>query len=97
MKTINIFLPDSLAQVVYREVKGGGFASISEYIRNLIRENILKKEENSKFPLPIRVFKKRPLGELRREFETTGKYNKKFIDSVIKGLAQSSIYASKKP
>ena len=32
------------------------------------------------------------LEEIRADFEKTGKYNKKFIDSVIKGLSKSSFY-----
>lgn len=34
---INISLPASMVQSVREEVKSGGFASISEYIRHVIR------------------------------------------------------------
>ncbi len=34
---INISLPASMVQEVRAEVKNGGFASISEYIRHIIR------------------------------------------------------------
>jgi antitoxin ParD1/3/4 len=37
MSTLNISLPQDLKAVVDREVKRGGFASHSEYIRALIR------------------------------------------------------------
>jgi len=37
------------------------------------------------------VFEKRPLAQIRQELTKTGKYNKQFIDSVVKGLKQSSI------
>lgn len=95
MRTVNISLPESMEQLVKQEVKKGGFASVSEYIRNLIRRQIME-EESTSFPLPVITYKKRPLEEVRKELEATGKYNKKFIDSVIKGFARSSIYASKK-
>lgn len=93
MKTINISLPDSFADKITQEVKKGGFASVSEYIRSLIRDHVIKREEELKFE----VFEKRPLSEIRRDFERTGLYNKKFIDSVMRGLARSSVYASKAP
>ncbi len=38
----------------------------------------------------------RPLDEVRADFEKTGKYSKEFVDSLMKGLARSSIYADKK-
>jgi Arc/MetJ-type ribon-helix-helix transcriptional regulator len=95
MRTINISLPESLAQLVSQEVRRGGFASVSEYIRNLIRRQLVEKE-SSELPLPLIVYKKRPLEEVRKDLEATGKYNKKFIDSLIRGLARSSVYAGKK-
>ncbi len=41
-KIINISLPQKTAEKVRQEVKKGGYASISEYFRDLIRE----QEEN---------------------------------------------------
>lgn len=35
---LNISLPQSLADMVREEVKGGEYASVSEFIRELIRE-----------------------------------------------------------
>lgn len=90
MRTINISLPDSFADKIAQEVKRGGFASVSEYIRSLIRKHTMSEEG-----LKFEVFEKRPLDEIRQDFEKTGLYNKKFIDSVMRGLSQSSTYASK--
>lgn len=90
MRTINISLPDSFADKIFQEVKKGGFASVSEYVRSLIRRQVMSEED-----FEFEVFEKKPLREIRRDFERTGLYNKKFIDSVVKGLSQSSIYASK--
>ena len=38
MTTLNVSLPEDLRNMVEREVKRGGFASHSEYIRTLIRK-----------------------------------------------------------
>lgn len=92
MRTINISLPDKLAEQLDAVATVRGFASRSEFLRGLLRK-YLEEEEEAKFPLPVVVYKKKPLSEVRREMEATGKYNKKFIDSVIKGLARSSVYA----
>lgn len=37
MDTMNIALPDSLKQYVQKRVSEGGYSSVSEYIRELIR------------------------------------------------------------
>ena len=92
MRTINISLPDSLAQQLDSAATVRGFASRSEFLRDLLRK-YLEGKETAKFPLPIVVHKKQPLDVVRRDMEGSGKYNKKFVDSVIKGLARSSVYA----
>ena len=38
MATMNVSLPDPLKQFVDEEVRGGGFASTSDYMRDLIRQ-----------------------------------------------------------
>jgi len=88
MRTVNISIPDSLFQLATKEVKKSGFASISEYIRSLIREQLQKR-------VSFEVFEKRDLSEVQKELEKTGLYNQKFINSVLKGLSRSSLYARK--
>ena len=95
MRTINISLPDTLAEQLDATAAVRGFASRSEFLRSLLRKH-LEEADGKEFPLPVIVYKKRPLSEVRREMEETGKYNKKFIDSVVRGLARSSVYAGKK-
>lgn len=90
MRTVNISIPDSLFQLAVREVKKSGFASISEYIRSLIRGQLQER-------VIFEVFEKRDLDEVQKELEKTGLYNKKFINSILKGLSQSSLYAGKTP
>ncbi|MFA6158647.1 MAG: ribbon-helix-helix domain-containing protein [Candidatus Paceibacterota bacterium] len=47
-KILNISLPEELAEEIRREVKDGGFASVSEFIRAALRvyreEIILRRE-----------------------------------------------------
>lgn len=92
MRTVNISLPDQLAQELDAAAALRGFASRSEFLRDLLRKHF-EGEDKAKFPLPVVVYNKKPLDEVRREMEASGKYNKKFIDSVVKGLARSSVYA----
>lgn len=88
MATITISLPGQIAKKVDSEAKIQGFATRSEFVRSLLR----KYFTNTKEELTFEPFIPRPLDEIRADFEKTGKYNKKFIDSVMKGLSKSSFY-----
>lgn len=87
MATVNISLPDKMAKELDRVSQKRGYASRSELIRDLLREELEKK------PDPIVIFQKVPLDELEEQFRATGKYNEKFIRGLIKGLKESSIYS----
>lgn len=89
MSTITISLPSQIAKKIDEETYKMGFATRSEFIRGLIRKYFTKEE------LTFEPFKPIPLDQLREEFENTGKYNKKFIDSLISGFKRSSFYAGK--
>ena len=39
MKTMNVSLPDSMREYIEQQVKAGGYGSVSEYIRDLIRQD----------------------------------------------------------
>ncbi len=86
MDTLSISLPRQLAVQIDTETRKQGFATRSEFIRALLRKYFTKE-------LEFVPFTPRPLEEIRSGLEKTGKYNKKFIDSVIKGLSESSLYA----
>jgi len=88
MQTVNISLPSKLAKEVDKAVEGEGYASRSEFIRALIRFYTANNER-----LELKPFKKMSLGQIEKELFSSGKYNQKFIKSVIKGLAKSSAYA----
>ncbi|MBI2085775.1 ribbon-helix-helix protein, CopG family [Candidatus Daviesbacteria bacterium] len=88
MSTITISLPGQIAKKVDMEAKKQGFSTRSEFIRNILRRYLSYPKEEFRFE----PFVPKPLEEIRADFEKTGKYNKKFIDSVIKGLSKSSFY-----
>ena len=88
MTTITISLPDQIAEQVDEETKIKGFSTRSEFVRSLLRKYFVKDE------VKFEVFEPRPLEEVKFELAKTGKYNQKFIDSVVNGLKKSSRYAS---
>ena len=91
MATVTISLPDQIAKKVDSETKKGGFATRSEFIRSLVRKYFGEEE------IEFKPFTPRPLEEIEQSLRSTGKYNEKFIKSVVKGLKEnSSFYASKK-
>lgn len=92
MTTVTISLPNQIAKKVDSEAKRQGFATRSEFVRSLLRKYFVEGEKEE---LVFEEFKPKPLNEIRAAFERTGKYNKKFIDSLLKGLSQSSPYADK--
>ncbi len=87
MTTVTISLPDQIAEKVDLEAKKEGFATRSEFVRSLLRKHFTDREE-----LKFEPFVPRPLEEIEEDLRSTGKYNKKFIKSVIKGLGKSSFY-----
>ena len=89
MATITISLPDQIAKKIDSETIKEGFSTRSEFIRSLIRKYFGSEELNFEPFIP------RPLEEIRDGFEKTGKYNKKFINSLIRGLKESSLYEGK--
>ncbi len=88
MATVTISLPDHIATEVDQAAKTGGFATRSEFIRSLIRRHF--SADNQFAP-----FNSRPLSEIKQNLSATGKYNQKFIDSLIEGLKKSSAYEHK--
>ena len=45
METMNIALPESMKQFVQERVSEGGYSSVSEYVRELIRADQRRKSE----------------------------------------------------
>jgi len=86
MTTFSISLPSKIASQVDSETQKQGFATRSEFLRTLLRRYFIKE-------LPFETFTPKPISEIRLELAQTGKYSQEFIESVIKGLSQSSIYA----
>ena len=46
MQTMNVSLPDPLKQFVDNQIAEGRYSSVSEYIRELIREDEKRRAEN---------------------------------------------------
>ena len=83
---MTISLPESVAKKVDNEAQKHGFATRSEFIRDLLRKYFAKE-------LTFEEFERRPLDEIKYELSKTGKYNQEFIESVVNGLKNSSKYA----
>ncbi len=91
MATVTISLPAQIAKKVDSESKKHGFATRSEFIRSLLRQYFTEKEE-----LTLEEFIPRPLAEIEDKLRKTGKYNEKFIRSIIKGLRENSTFYANK-
>lgn len=88
MTTVTISLPSQISKSIDEETRRKGFATRSEFVRSLLRDYFAKE-------LRLETFTPRSLDEVRFELARTGKYNQKFIESVMKGLSRSSAYARK--
>lgn len=84
---MTISLPNQIVGQIDTEIRKLGFATRSEFVRSLLRRYFVKE-------LEFETFHKRPLEEIKFELAKTGKYDKKFINSLVKGLSKSSLYAS---
>lgn len=88
MSTITISLPVQIAKKVDAEAKKQGFATRSEFIRNLIRKYFGE--------LTLEEFMPRPLEEIEDGLRKTGKYNERFIKSVMRGFRENSAFYANK-
>lgn len=85
MTTITISLPDQTAKQVDTEAAKRGFATRSEFFRDLIRRYLTHE-------VVFEPFEKKPLLQLRGDLKKTRKYSAAFIDSVVTGIEKSSVY-----
>ena len=95
MKTINISITSEQYSEIEKFTNELGFANRSEFMRSLLRL-FIKKPEVLSVETELMPFKKRPLSEIEKRLRKTGRYNEKFIQSVMDGLRRSSIYAASK-
>ncbi|MBI2597427.1 hypothetical protein HYW41_04680 [Candidatus Daviesbacteria bacterium] len=65
------------------ETKKHGFATRSEFIRNLLRKYFTEEVKFEEFE-PV------SLGHIKMELARTDKYSEDFIESVVKGLSKAS-------
>ncbi len=85
MATLTISLPTQFITQIDTEAKSQG-ATRSEFFRMLLRKYFTDRVE-------LKPFVKIPLDEVEDELRKSGKYNDKFIKSVVKGFSRSSLYA----
>lgn len=86
MATLTISLPTQFITKINAEAKAQG-ATRSEFFRGLLRKYFTEQIE-------FKPFIKIPLDQIEEGLRETGKYNDKFIKSVVKGISKSSMYAS---
>lgn len=91
MATITISLPNQIVKTIDVEAKNQGFATRSEFIRSLLRRYLGGGETR------FEAFTSQSLEQIKFELTKTGKYSEKFINSVIRGLAKSSVYENEAP
>ena len=65
MTTMNISLPDSLREFVEAQLEEGDYASVSEYVRSLIRQAKQEQELDERLLLAL---ESEDAGELDAEF-----------------------------
>lgn len=88
MATISISLPSQVTVRLDEEIKKRGFATRSEFIRDLLRRSFAKR-------IDFVPFQAKPLDEIRSDLIKTGKYSQQFIDDLISGLKKTSAYEDK--
>lgn len=94
MQTINISLPESLATQVETVIEKEGYASRSEFFRALLRFYLYSAGTiTTHGEIVLTPFMKKPLVTIEEELTSTGKYNRRFIQSVVSGLRKSSLYS----
>ncbi len=67
MQTINISLPDQLKEFVDDQVNSGRFSSVSEYVRDLIRDDEKRKAQEKLEALLMEGIQSSGATEMRRE------------------------------
>ncbi len=90
MRTINISIPQSLADKIERAMNQKKFASRSELVRSALRI-FFSLESAQKEGLD--VYNKKPVQTVKKELLKSG-YSSKFANSVAEGLEKSSVYST---
>lgn len=90
MTTFTISLPDAIAKKVDETQIKHGFATRSEFFRDLLRQHFAKQ-------VPFEVYETQPLAQVESDLQKTGKYSPEFISSVVKGFQKSSANADSQP
>lgn len=89
MRTVNISLPENLAERIEILLAQKEFVSRSEVVRTALR--VFFTLEQKIAPVELVSFTKRPLADIKSELKGAG-HDSAFVNSVIKGLKDSSMY-----
>mgnify|MGYP001572798577 CR=1 FL=1 len=93
---MNISVTDDQAKMIDDWVFLHDYANRSEFFRSVVRfiaqKPVVLNDVSS--GIQFEEFVKRPLPEMRKMLESSGKYNKKFINEIISGLKDSPAYAN---
>lgn len=78
MQTMNTSLPDPLKRYVEEQVNGGGYSSVSEYVRELVRTDQKRKAKDELEEVLLKALKSEPevvtpewWAKLREEIRTS--------------------------
>lgn len=89
MRTVNISLPENLAERIEVLLAQKEFVSRSEVVRTALR--VYFTLEQGKAPVELVPFAKLPLSKIKKELSKAG-HDSAFVESMIKGLKESSVY-----
>jgi len=89
MRTVNISLPENLAQRIEVLLAQKEFVSRSEVVRTALR--VFFTLEQRVDPVELVPFTKKPLIDIKSELKEAG-HDSAFVNGVIKGLKESSVY-----
>jgi len=83
MPTMNISLPDPMKNFVEEQVGGGGYSSVSEYVRELVRADQKRKAKEQLETVLLEALKSEPetvtpewWARLRKEIRSEAKPNR---------------------
>lgn len=68
MQTMNISLPDQLKEFVENQVDSGRYSSVSEYIRDLVREDEKRKAQEKLEALLMEGIQSKPTEMTRQDW-----------------------------
>jgi antitoxin ParD1/3/4 len=85
-KTIHVSLPESLIESAKTQAEKGQFSNMSEYVRSLIREDVVRREEQKLQELLLEGVRSEPGPQIGSEEWQT--FRKRLSEEARKGQAK---------